>query len=305
MPLALPSGRGGLGGGETTTDLAESPWAGARVTMVLSAKDEGGNEGLSDPIEISLPQRPFTKPLARALVEQRRDLVLSPDDHSRVDTAISALMIAPDVFGTDAAIYLGLNSILFRMTHAKLDHDLLDAANLMWEMALRIEDGDLTDAEQQLRALQQQLHDALDRGASEKEIRKLTGQLRAALDKFLNQLAQQAQRGGQQSRNEAINRNLRTITPKDLNSLLDKLDQMARSGDLADAQRMLDQLQSISGKSADRAPRRPNGPDVATNEPFARRARSHDARAARPARPDLSPGTRHATAAGRQRAKRR
>ena len=245
MPLALPSGRGGLGEAETTTDLAESPWAGAQVTMVLSAKDEGGNQGLSDPVELTLPQRPFTKPLARALVEQRRNLVLAPDDHHRVDTAIDALMIAPDEFGTDAAIYLGLNSILVRLTGAKSDPDLVDAADLMWEMAVRIEDGDLADAEHDLRALQQQLRDALARGASDEEIRKLTDQLRAALDKFLNQLAQQAQRGDQQSRNQVIDRNLRTITPQDLKSLLDRLDQMARNGDLADAQRMLDQLQSI------------------------------------------------------------
>lgn len=245
MPLALPSGRGGLGEAETTADLAENPWAGAQVTMVLSAKDEGGNQGLSDPIRLTLPQRNFTKPLAQALVEQRRNLVLAPDDHSRVNTAIDALMIAPEQFGTDAATFLGLNSIFVRLTQAKSDADLVDAANLMWEMALRIEDGDLSDAEHDLRALQQQLRDALARGAPDEEIRKLTDQLRAALDKFLNQLAQQAQRDDQQSRNGALDRNLKTITPQDLKSLLDKLDQMARNGDLADAQRMLDQLQSL------------------------------------------------------------
>ena len=43
--------------------------------MRLSAQDEGGNEGVSDPVEITLPQRTFVKPLARALVEQRRNLV--------------------------------------------------------------------------------------------------------------------------------------------------------------------------------------------------------------------------------------
>ncbi|MBV8849517.1 MAG: DUF4175 family protein, partial [Methylobacteriaceae bacterium] len=70
--LALPSGPGGLGDATTTADLSENAWAGARVTMTLHARDEGNNEGVSDPIEILLPQRPFVKPLARALVEQRR-----------------------------------------------------------------------------------------------------------------------------------------------------------------------------------------------------------------------------------------
>ena len=35
------------------------------------ARDEGGNEGMSEAREIRLPERPFTKLLARALIEQR------------------------------------------------------------------------------------------------------------------------------------------------------------------------------------------------------------------------------------------
>ncbi len=51
--------------------------------MTLVAHDEGGNIGRSDPIEITLPQRPFVKPIAKALVEQRRNLVLYPEARER------------------------------------------------------------------------------------------------------------------------------------------------------------------------------------------------------------------------------
>ena len=44
--------------------------------MTLTARDEGGNEGKSEPFAFRLPERLFTKPLARALVEQRRNLAL-------------------------------------------------------------------------------------------------------------------------------------------------------------------------------------------------------------------------------------
>jgi hypothetical protein len=119
MALALPAGSGGLGEAETTADLSEHPWAGANVTMTLSAKDEGGNQGLSDPVEITLPQRPFVKPLARALVEQRRNLVLAPDNKGRVLSSIKALMISPDQFGVTAGIYLGFHNIANRLTRAR------------------------------------------------------------------------------------------------------------------------------------------------------------------------------------------
>ena len=72
--LSLPGMSNGIGDGETTLDLSDHPWAGAQVKMVLVAHDEGGNEGRSEPVTITLPQKPFANPLARALVEQRREL---------------------------------------------------------------------------------------------------------------------------------------------------------------------------------------------------------------------------------------
>jgi len=246
MGLALPAGAGGLGEAETTADLSEHPWAGASVTMTLSAKDEGGNEGWSDPVEVTLPQRPFVKPLARALVEQRRNLVLAPDSKARVLSSIKALMIAPDQFAVTAGVYLGFQNIATRLTRARKDADLLAVADFMWEMALRIEDGGLSDAERDLRAAQQQLRDALNRGAPPDEISKLMDQMRAALDKFLNELAQQAQRedSDQQPQSQADN-NSRTVTPQDLQSMLDRIEEMMRNGQMAEAQKMMEQLQKL------------------------------------------------------------
>ena len=91
MALQLPPAPDLAGEAETIADLSEHPWAGARVEMTLSARDEGGNEGKSDPVEITLPQKPFVKPLARALAEQRRNLVLAPDDKARVRTRARCL----------------------------------------------------------------------------------------------------------------------------------------------------------------------------------------------------------------------
>jgi uncharacterized protein (TIGR02302 family) len=245
--LALPSGPGGLGDATTTADLSENAWAGARVTMTLHARDEGNNEGTSDPIEILLPQRPFVKPLARALVEQRRNLVLAPDERARVENSLEALAMAPDKFGTNAGVYLGLHSALYRLKRARTDPELLAVADYLWEMALRIEDGDLSDAEHDLRAAQQQLREALQRGASDEEIKKLTENLRAALDKFLQELAERQMReqGDRQQADRNAPRNNRTVTPQDLKSMLDRLEDMAKNGSMAEAQRMLDQLQNI------------------------------------------------------------
>jgi len=242
--LVLPSGTQLGGEAETTADLSEHPWAGARVEMTLIARDEGGNEGKSAPVEIILPQKPFAKPLARALVEQRRNLILAPDDKARVATALEGLMIAPDAFDTSASVYLGLRIASDRLAAASKDSDLVEVADYLWEMALRIENGDLSDAERDLRAAEQQLRDALQRNAPEEEIRKLSENLRAAMDKFLREFAEQQQ--DRMDRNDpGMDKSGRSVDPKDLQAMLDKMEEMARSGDVADAQKMLERLQSV------------------------------------------------------------
>jgi uncharacterized protein (TIGR02302 family) len=246
MILSLPASPGGLGEGETTGDLSEHPWAGARVTMKLVARDEGGNEGQSEPFELTLPQRAFVKPLARALVEQRRNLILAPDDRRRVQLAMDTLIFAPEEFSIPGGIYLGLRTISQRLRLAQSDSDLISVAELMWEMALRLEDGDLSQAERDLRAAQQQLREALDRGATPEELKRLMDQLRAALDKFVQELAEQMLRDRPNAeRQQDPNDRTLTITPRDLQALLDRMEEMARNGNTADAQRMLDQLQRL------------------------------------------------------------
>ena len=247
LPLGLPSGVGNSGNAETSADLSEHAWAGARVTMVLTARDEAGNTGKSDFVEILLPQRPFVKPLARALVEQRRNLALAPLQKSQVALAIEALAIEPDRFATTAGQYLGLRAIAARLGGAKNDDDLRSALDLMWEMALRIEEGDISSAERDLKAAQQELREALERGASDEDIRRLMDQLRTAMDRYLQEFADKQSREQDQAdqNGEGQQQGERTITSQDLRRMLDRMEDMARSGNAADAQRMLNDLQNL------------------------------------------------------------
>ena len=243
--LSLPGVSGGIGDAETTLDLSDSPWAGAQVKMVLVAHDEGGNEGRSEPVTITLPAKPFTNPVARALVEQRRELVLNPRKKEDVEAALDAMMIAPDAFGTSSAIYLGLRFAETGLEDSKTDEQQLAIADFLWEMAQQIENGDLSDAEKALRNAEKALRDAIDRHASAEEIQKLTKNLQAAMDKFLKELAEQQSKQDQQSQNQQQGGKSKSISKKDLQALIDKLEQQARSGNTEEAKKALDQLQDI------------------------------------------------------------
>jgi uncharacterized protein (TIGR02302 family) len=244
LTLVLPQARTKNGVGQTTKDLTEHPWAGVDTTMTLTARDEAGNEGSSAPFDLRLPERPFTKPIARALVEQRRALALDGDAQARVLTALDALTIAPEKFNVETNVYLGLRSIFSLLARAKSDEQLRDVVTRMWDMAVNIEDGNVSDMEAALRQAQEALRQALERGATDEEIKRLTDQLRAALDKFLQALAEQARRNPQQLA-RPLDPNARQMRPQDLKNMIDRLEQMARSGAKDAARQLLQELQSM------------------------------------------------------------
>jgi uncharacterized protein (TIGR02302 family) len=242
--LALPQARTRSGTGQTIKDLTEHPWAGVDVTMTLTARDEAGNQGRSAPFEFRLPERPFSKPMARVLVEQRRALALDGDAQARVLTALDALTVAPERFNMETNVYLGLRSIFWQLLRAKSDDQLREAVARMWDMAVHLEDGSISDAEQALRAAEEALRQALERGANDDEIKRLTDQLRAALDKLLQAMAEEMRKNPQQLA-RPLDRNVRALRPQDLRSMIDRLEQLARSGAKDAARRMLQELQSM------------------------------------------------------------
>jgi uncharacterized protein (TIGR02302 family) len=244
FPLVLPNARTRNGVGQTVKDLSEDPYAGADVTLTLTAKDEAGNEGRSEPFSMRLPERLFTKPLARALIEQRRILALDANQNSQVSTALDALMIAPEVFTPETGHYLGLYSVMRQLEAARTDAALRDVVASIWALAVTIEDGNISDVDKALRAAQEALKQALERGASDEEIKKLTDNLRAALDNFLRQLAEQLRNNPQQLA-RPLDPNTKMLSQQDLKSMLDRLERMSRSGDKDAAKQLLEQLQQM------------------------------------------------------------
>jgi len=236
--LTLPPNPNGVGAARTTQDLSDHPWAGAEVEMTLHATGVSGRVGASQPVKLRLPERTFAQPLARALVEQRRGLILDPDgEKPRVARVLAALILAPESFGTSPSVYLGLRAASQRLDAARSDPQLLEVADLLWAMALQIEEGDASQAQRDLRQAEQALRDALKRGASDEELKALMQKLRDAAQRYVAELARRAP---QQSAREAP-----PMTPQDLDSLLNRFEDRARNGAKDEAEAMLDQLQDM------------------------------------------------------------
>lgn len=244
FPLTLPQAHTRAGNGQTSKDITEHPWAGANVKLTLAARDEAGNEGLSEPREVQLPARVFTKEIARALVEQRRILALDANARDKVGRALAALMISPALFTPQPGIYLGLRTAFARLKLAKNDADLVSLLDYLWQVAVDIEDGDMSDVDRELRAAQDALRQALDRGASDEEIKRLTDNLREKLEKFMQALMEQLRRQDRAG-DRPLDRNARVVRPQDLKNMLDRIENLAKNGARGAARKMLDEMQAM------------------------------------------------------------
>lgn len=263
FPLSVPpQAAGSAKPGETIRDLTSHPWAGSEVVLTLTARDEAGQTGTSEPATITLPQRRFSKPLARAVVEQRRDLALDANSQLRVIDAFDALLLAPEAFDVEPRVHLGLAFAYRNLVAARSDEQLKELLPLLWDLALTIEDGDLSMAERALRDAQEALRKALEEGASDEEIARLTEELRQALQEYMQALTEQLRQNPQAM--QPFNPNQQNLSAKDLEEMLNRIEELARSGSresardlLAQMQRMLENLQTGRPQMA---------PDGLTNE---------------------------------------
>lgn len=244
FPLSLPQLRARAGEGATTRDLTSHPWAGARVFLTLIARDDVGQEGKSIPTELVLPTRRFANPLARAVIEQRANLALDANAAGRVADGLDALSFAGEETIEDFGNYLALRSAYYRLIAARDDDALREIVDYLWSIARGIEDGNLSATAQALRDAQEALRQALENDAPDDEIARLTEELREAMHNFLQAQAEEARRNPQFS-NLPPDAQLQLFRSQDFDRMLDRIEELARSGARDAANQLLSELQGI------------------------------------------------------------
>ncbi len=249
--LPLARARAKSGSSKVSRDLSSHPWAGSKVVLTLEAKDDPGQIGTSKPITITLPGRNFVDPMAKALVEQRRLLALDANSAPHVANLLDAVTTHPDVFEIDTKSYLALQLAYRMIVPANDDDKLREAMDILWETALALELGDLSEVERRLREAQEKLSKALENGASDEQIDELMKELRQAMNDFLEQMAKEMAKNPIQQNPMANNQNIQTLTQRDIDKMMKRIEDLAKSGSkdaarelLAEMQRMMDNMRA-------------------------------------------------------------
>ncbi|MDJ0827510.1 MAG: DUF4175 family protein, partial [Rhodobacter sp.] len=225
-------------------NLAQHPWATLPVRLDLFAEDALGQEGGGAPVQMTLPGRRFFDPLAGAIIEMRRDLLWNRENGARAAQVLRAISHRPDDLFRSETAYLKLRVALRRLElfaeYGISDDQQAEIAEVLWDIAVLIEDGNLADARERLRQARERLQEAMRNGATDEEIAELMQELREAMQDYMRQLAQQQQQDGQdQAQNQ---QNMQEITGDQLQALMDRLQELMEQGRMDEAQELLDRL---------------------------------------------------------------
>lgn len=227
-------------------DFTAHPWAGLQVAMTLVAVDAIGQTGRSDTVTVTLPARRFTHPVAKAIVEQRRELALKPGQWQRVVTALRALALAPERYREDYTAHLGLRMSAARLNLNRSADSVAAVQGLLWQTALHIEEGRKTQTDRDFQALMDRLQDALDRNADDEEIQKLMQEMREAMNRMLEQMMQDAmERLARGEEPEELGEDEEALSDEDLQEMMDRAEDMAKMGERDQAREMLQQMQRM------------------------------------------------------------
>jgi uncharacterized protein (TIGR02302 family) len=233
-------------------DFSEHPWANLPVTVVLSVLDAAEQQAESAPNQMILPGRRFFDPLAAAVIEQRRDLLWSKENATRIGQVLRAVAHRPDEVFRKEVDQLRLRRVIDRIetlaSYGMTDEQQDDIARDMWDLALGIEEGDLSSALERLRQAKERLNQAMRDGASPAEIEELMRELRRATDDYMRQLSRQAEldeQSNQENGQQQNSQNQMQMNQDDLQRMMDRIQELMEQGRMAEAEQALQELQEM------------------------------------------------------------
>jgi uncharacterized protein (TIGR02302 family) len=227
-------------------DLSQHPFANLPVTMTFQVSDAAGQTGSADPLQVILPGRGFFDPLAAALIEQRQALLWNRANAPLVSQILKAVTWKPEGFIRNERAYLRLRVVMRELedSAATLTAEKRDAmAEELWQIALLVEEGDLASKLEALRRAQDRLDEAIKNGASPEEIDKLMQEMQQALNEYMEQLAEEAERNPDSQMSE--NMQGMEMSGDQIQQMLDELKKLMEEGRTAEAQELMEMLRQL------------------------------------------------------------
>ena len=272
LDLPLPGTGPKSAHGTAQPDLSAHPWAGLEVEARLLARDGAGQQGVSDPAALTLPERSFNHPVARRLIAVRKALSVEPNRRSPARHELEEIGAAPEAFEHDLNTYLAIRAARSRLVYDRRPTAVGEVQQLLWEVALAREEG--RDG-RTLRALQQAreaLREALEQADRQQaepnspeqaqqraEIERRIQELRDAIRKHLEALAERLQRENAEAMPEGSQS--RMLDQREMDRRTRRMEDAVREGRTDDAKQELAELEEMLKALEEGRAQRAEGPE--------------------------------------------
>lgn len=252
--IPLPAGPLKVAHGLSQPDLTAHPWAGLPVIGRLVVRDAIGQVGASANSTFEMAERPFHNPIARLLIAARKTLSIHPSDRGDALAALDGLMQQPDLFTGDLGAFVALSGAYYDLVRNHSDQAVPEAQDLLWNLALHLEEGQTEQSARSLEEARQAARDAMDKAqqqpndSTRQQLAKKLEELRQAIERHMRSLVEEALRNNSLV---PFDPKALQLTDRDMQQMAERAEQAAREGRMVDAQqqmaqleRMLDQLRS-------------------------------------------------------------
>ncbi|MGA3398097.1 MAG: DUF4175 family protein [Acetobacteraceae bacterium] len=254
VSIPLPGGSPKAAHGVNQQDLTAHPWAGLPVIARLVGRDAPGQAGSSADAIVTLPERPFQNPVARALIAIRKGLSLHPEDRDSAVDALDTLLMQPQLLGDDFGAYVNLSGLYYLLERDKSPTAVDQAQERLWQLALHLEEGQTEQTARALDQARQAARDALSQAmkdptdANRQALEQRLRELQQAIEQHMQALQEEARRNHEELPFDPQSQHL---SNRDFEQMAEAAREAAREGRMDQAQqrmaeleRMLDQLRN-------------------------------------------------------------
>jgi uncharacterized protein (TIGR02302 family) len=250
LDLALPSAQPKQARGLAQPDFSAHPWAGLETQIRLVARDGAEQEGVSETVALTLPERSFNHPVARAMIEIRKGLSRDPSARAPAIRALDAIANEPDAFEHDVATLLALRVARGTLLRDRRAEAVPEVQEVLWEAALALEEGREGRTARALAEAQRQLREAMNEAErnqgdpqQREELQRRIEQLREAIRRHLEALAERLQRENAEAL--PYDPQQRMMDQRDMDRRTRRMEEAARQNRMEDARRELAELEEM------------------------------------------------------------
>lgn len=228
-------------------DLTSNRFAGLPVTLQLLAKDGSGNVGVSEKISFKLPERHFYHPLAKALIEERKTLLVQDDKLAREEaiSLMAGIARQPSAYRNDPTVMMALRSGAMRLFLNTETGIIPAVSELMWQAAIKIEDGEAGLAQEKLRKTLDNLVTAFDLNIEETEKQQLISRTQQELIQYMDKVADSTVKDANAKDQETFIINQNMISPDDIKNMFQRLRSLSANGEREAAKQRLIELRQF------------------------------------------------------------